>query len=191
MHDEELIRKLNAAFTLAATQINEGNGKGYRIQLKAPWQDCGLGVSKYQVQLCGMDPLSGEDVKNHRTIARFDFMTTMQKTDVLTYHGKFYWSCTAYLKDGRVIPFKEQEMNLNYPKNNPYIKCTTTGKGDFKHVKLESNCWSNCKDKIWVRFDGHEQRVVLPVRNDKTIRFYVPASGEVEVRVQDPQITII
>ena len=189
MH-EELIHKLNASFTLAATQINEGSGKGYRINMQVPWRENGLNVKTYQVQLCGIDPLSGEDVKNHKVSAKFNFMKTSHKTDVLTYHGKFYLSCTAYLNDGSVIPFKEQEIMLEYPQNNPYIKCTVSGKGDFKHVKLESNCWANCLDKIWIHFDGHRQRVMLPVRNDKTIRFCVPASGDVGVKVEDPQIQI-
>lgn len=190
MHEEELIQRLNATFTLTATQINEGSGKGYRINLNAPWRDNGLGVKTYCVQLCGIDPLSGEDVKNHKITARFDFMKTTHKTDILTYHGKFFLSCTAYLTDGRVIPFKEQEITLNFPQNSPYVKCTVTGKGDFKHVRLESNCWANCMDKIWLQFDGHEQRVALPVRNDKTVRFYVPAAGDVSVRIQDPQIQV-
>ncbi len=190
MHEEELIRKLNASFTLAATPIPEGNGKGYRINMNVPWHENGLGVKSYHVQLCGIDPLSGEDVRNHQIKAQFSYMKKAGKTDVLTYHGKFYLACTAYLEDGRIIPFKEQKIDLNYPQNSPYIKCTVTNKGDFKHVKLESNCWANCADKIWLRFDGHEQRVTLPVRNDKTIRCYVPASGAVEVKVEDAQIQI-
>ena len=190
MHEEELIRKLNASFTLAAITIPEGNGKGYRISMNVPWRDNGLGVKSYHVQLCGIDPLSGEDVRNHQIKAQFSYMMKTQKTDILTYHGKFYLACTAYLEDGRIIPFKEQKIDLNYPQNSPYIKCTVTNKGDFKHVKLESNCWANCADKIWLRFDGHEQRVTLPVRNDKTIRCYVPASGAVEVKVEDAQIQI-
>lgn len=190
MYEEELIRKLNASFTLAATPINEASGKGYRISMTVPWHERGLGVTSYHVQLCGIDPISGEDVKDHNIFAKFDFMRTNYKTDVLTYHGKFTLACSAQLRDGRVIPFKEQTIQLNYPQNSPYIKCTVSGKGDFKHVKLESNCWASCRDKIWIRFDGNEQRVMLPVRNDKTVRFYVPASGDVDVKVQDPQIQI-
>lgn len=190
MHEEELIQKLNASFTLAATPIKEGNGKGYRISMNVPWHENGLGVKSYHVQLCGIDPISGEDVRNHKIKAQFNFMKTSHKTDILTYHGEFYLACTAYLNDGRIVLFKEQKINLEYPQNSPYIKCTVTNKGEFKHVKLESNCWINCADKVWLRFDGHEQRVALPVRNDKTIRFYVPASGSVEVRVEDAQIQI-
>ena len=190
MYEEELIQKLNASFTLAATQVNEASGKGYRINLSAPWRENGLDVRTYHVQLCGIDPISGEDVKNHGVSVKFDFMRTNNKTDVLTYHGKFVLSCSAQLNDGRVIPFKEQTVNLNYPQNAPYIKCTVSGKGEFKHVKLESNCWASCMEKLWIHFDGHEQRVTLPVRSDRTIRFYVPASGDVDVKVQDPQIQI-
>ena len=187
---EELIQKLNASFILTATQINEGNGKGYRIRLSAPWRDNGLSVKYYHVQLCGIDPISGEDVKAHKVFTRFDFMKTAYSTDVLTYHGSFYLACTAYLSDGRVIPFKEQEIKLNYPQNSPYVKCTVSNSGDFKHVKLESNCWANCRDKLWIRFDGHEQRVTIPPLADKTVRFYVPTSGTVEVKVYNAQIQI-
>lgn len=191
MHEEELIQRLNASFTLAATQINEANGKGYRINMSVPWKENGLGVKKYRVQLCGIDPISGEDVKKHGISEKFDFMITKEQTGILTYHGKFYLSCSAQMSDGRIIPFKEQAINLNFPQNSPYIKCTVTGKGDFRHVKLESNCWASCMDKLWIHFDGHEQRVSIPVRSDKTVRFFVPTSGDVRVKVQDPQIQII
>ena len=187
---EELIRQLNASFKLAATQINESSGKGYRINLTVPWPVNSPGVKNYQVQLCGIDPISGDDVADHKVLAKFDFTKTSHKTDVLTYHGTFYLACTAYLNNGQAILFKKQEIRLNYPQNSPYLKSTVTGKGDFKYVKLESNCWANCSGKIWIRFDGHRQQVDLPVRSDKTVRFFVPATGDVTVEVEDPQIQI-
>lgn len=190
MINEELIQRLTASFTLTATPINEADGKGYRLNLSVPWRKQMPDIRHFHVQLCGIDPISGDDVKNHNISARFDFMKTTHKTEVLTYHGTFYFSCTACLSDGRIIPFKTQEIQLNYPQNRPYLQCTVTGKGDFKLVKLESNCWANCADKIWIRFDGHEQRVKLPVRQDRTVRFYVPASTDVDVTVQDPQVQV-
>lgn len=188
MTEEELIQKISASFTLAATQINEAGGKGYRLNLSVPWHNNALGIRYYQVQLCGTDPLSGDDIKKHQIIAQFDFMTTSHRTEVLTYHGTFEFMCTAYLSDGRSIHFKKQQIKLSFPQNQPYIRCTATSKGDFKLVKLESNCWAGYADKVWIRFDGHEQRVMLPVRSDKTVRFYVSASTDVEVYVQDAQI---
>lgn len=190
MSEEELIQKLNASFTLAATQINEADGKGYRLSLSVPWRDKVLGIKFYQVQLCGIDPISGNDIKNHDICTRFDFMKTKHRTEVLTYHGTFYFSCTAYMNDGRCITFKTQEIQLNCPQNRPYVQLTVTAKGDFKHVKLESNCWANCSDKIWIWFDGHAQQVKLPVRHDRTVRFYVPASTDVNITVQDPRIQV-
>lgn len=190
MNEEELIQRLNASFSLAATQINEANGKGYKLNLSVPWKDKFLGIKYYHVQLCGIDPISGDDVKNHCISARFDFMKTNHKTEVLSYHGTFHFSCTAHMNDGRSITFKTQEIKLNYPQNRPYIQHTVTNKGDFKLVKLESNCWANCANKVWIRFDGHTQRVALPVRYDKTVRFYVPASSDVDVIVQDSQIQV-
>lgn len=190
MTQEEKIRRLAASFTLAATQINESGGKGYRISLYAPWRENGLGVKYYHVQLCGIDPLGGGDVKEDNVFARFDFSKTSHKTEVLTYHGQFRLCCTAYLADGSIIPFKDQEITLNYPQNCPYIKYEVTGKGDFKYVRMESNCWGNCADKVWLRFDGHEQRMTIPPRYDKTVRFYVPAAGTVEVKVQDDLIQV-
>lgn len=189
MHDE-LIQKLNASFILAASQINDSSGRGYRIRLHAPWRDNGLGVKYYHVQLCGIDPLTGEDVQADNIYAQFNFAANKAETPLLTYHGTFRLCCTAYLSDGREIPFKEQAINLNFPQNCPYVKYTVSGTGGFRHVKLESNCWANCADKIWLRFDGHEQHVHLPVRFDKTVRFYVPTSGNVEVRVQDDLIQV-
>lgn len=187
---EELIQKLNASFKLAATPIKESNGKGYRLNLNVPWPVVNLGVDILQVQLCGIDPISGEDVADHHVLARFDYSKASHKTEVLTYHGTFYLACTAQMKDGQTILFKKQEIRLEYPQNIPYLKCTVSGKGDFRHVTLESNCWANCSGKIWAHFDGHAQRICLPVRPDKTVRFCVPTSGDVEIKVQDPQIHI-
>lgn len=187
---EELIQKLNASFKLAATPIKESNGKGYRLNLNVPWPVVNLGVDILQVQLCGIDPISGEDVADHHVLARFDYSKASHKTEVLTYHGTFYLACTAQMKDGQTILFKKQEIRLEYPQNIPYLKCTVSGKGDFRHVTLESNCWANCSGKIWAHFDGHAQRICLPVRPDKTVRFCVPTSGDVEIKAQDPQIQI-
>ena len=188
--EQELIQRLSAAFPPVASQVNESNGRGYRIHLHAPWHECGIAVRYYQVQLCGMDPLSGEDVKKENISAKFDFTTATLRTGVLTYHGRFRLCCSAYLADGRVIPFKEQEIILNYPQNCPYVSYTQTPKGDFRHLVLKSNCWPNCQGKLWLRFDGHEQLLSLPVRPDQTLRCYVCAKSDVEVKVTDDMIQV-
>ena len=189
-NEEELIQLLSASFPLVVTQVNEPGGKGYRLNLSVQWRNSLPNVTFFQVQLCGIDPISGDDVADHEIIKKFDFMITRHSTDVLTYHGSFYFSCTAFLNDGRSITFKKHPIQLNYPQNQPYIQCAVTSKGDFKLVRLESNCWSSCAEKVWVKFDGHLQRVMLPVRNDKTVQFYVPATTNVDVQVQDSQVQI-
>lgn len=190
MQDLDIISKLNKSFLLTASQVKESSGKGYRINLQCPRQDNSLNVKNYHVLLCGTDPLTGRDVAEDGIFCRFDFSKKTHKTDVLTYHGTFQLRCTANLVDGREITFKEQEIILNYPQNAPYVKYQVSNKGEFRLVEIESNCWANCAEKIWLRFDGHRQRVKLPPRFDRTIRFYVPASGTVTVEVQDEMIDV-
>lgn len=190
MHDEAFIKKLGASFALSASPVMENNGRGYRINMYSPWRDNGLNVEYYQVQLCGIDPLTGRDVEHDGIKARFNYSKNSYKTDVLTYHGTFRLRCTAHMSDGSNVLFKEQEIVLNYPANAPYVKYSVSGKGDFKYVEIESNCWANCADKLWLSFNGHTQRVMLQPRHDRTIRFYVPASGAVEVKVQDEMIQV-
>ncbi len=190
--EQELIQRLSAAFTLVAGQVNESKGHGYRIHMNAsaPWHELGSYVKYCHVQLCGINPISGEDVKSENIRVKFDFTTTSQQTGVLTYHGKFRLCCSAHLTDGRVIPFKEQEISLVCPQNCPYVSYTQTTKGDFRHLVLKSNCWANCEGKLWLRFDGHEQQLTLPVRPDKTLRCYVCAKTDVELAVADNSIEV-
>lgn len=190
MMSENLTESLSKGFTLVAKQINESSGRGYRLSFSATGNYSRYGVDYYKVQLCGINPLTGRDVENDHIIEKFSFEKKINKTEVLTYHGKFMLRCTAYMEDGRVITFREQPISLNYPKNTPYVKYTVSTKGDFKLMVMESNCWGNCEGKIWIYFDGHAQRVALPVDVNKTLRFYVPASGSIDVRVQDENIRV-
>lgn len=190
MQENDIINKLCKSFPLTASQVTESNGKGYRLNLYSPWRENGLNVKNYHVQLCGIDPLTGRDVAEDGIYSRFDFSKNSHKTEVLTYHGTFLLRCTANFTDGRVITFKEQEIVLNHPQNAPYVKYQVSRKGEFRFVEIESNCWANCADKIWLRFDGHQQQIRLQPRHDRTVRFYVPTSGTVEVKVQDETIQV-
>ncbi len=190
MYEDELIQKLRVSFPLTASQVNESNKKGYRLTLSSPWRDNGLDVRYYHVQLCGIDPLTGKDVVADNISTKFDFSKKTHRTEVLNYHGTFLLRCKAHMGDGRDIIFKEQEIVLNYPQNAPYVEYSFSGKGEFKLVEVESNCWANCAGKLWLCFDGHHQLLTLRPRNDKTIRFYVPTSGTIEVKVQDEKIQV-
>lgn len=185
-----LIEELRRSFTLVAVQRNEKDGKGYRISLKTSLHNYDLGVEYYQVQLCGVDPISGEDVSNEHIVARFDFMLTTSETDILTYHGNFCLRCAAKMQDGRLIPFRDQQISLNFPRNCPYVSYKVSGNGGFRYVELQSNCWANCEGKLWLLFDDHKQRLTLPPGTDKTLRFYVPAASDVTVMVADNLIQV-
>lgn len=190
MHEDTIVEKLNASFRLTATQVPEHSGRGYRIHLAAPWSETGLGVKSYHVQLCGVDPITGRDVEEDNICGDLDYSQTKAQTGVLTYHGEYLLRCTAHMTDGRVIAFRDQKISLNWPSNAPYVKYTVSGRGDFRCVKIESNCWKTCGGKIWLTFNGHFQRAAVVPRMGTTVQLYVPASGEVGVEVQDPMIEV-
>lgn len=187
---EEIKQKLNRAFVLAAGPINEGDGSGYRIHLSAPWHDTGLNVQYYEVKLCGINPITGLDVAEDQVVAQFDFAQIQYRTPVLTYHGVYQLRCSAYLTDGTEIHLRDQEIVLDYPQNSPFLRYSVTGANGFRQVRLESNCWKSCQGKIWLKYDGHQQLVRLPVRTDNSICLVVPTSGEVKVNVQNKMIQV-
>ena len=187
---EELQKSLAAAFNLTASQINEANGRGYRIHIHAPWPRQSSGVKYYLVQLCGKNPLNGEDIESQNISAKFTFDNEKEKTKILAYHGQFYLRCTAVFSDGRTVPFKEQDISLNFPQNSPYVEHTVRNAGDFKLVEIRSNCWENCDGKIWLRFEGHEQLVTQRGGPGQPLRVYVPATGDVSLVVRDELIRV-
>ena len=190
MTDTQITEMLNKNFTLVAKQVNEITKRGYRLNFNASGNYSRLGVKHINVQLCGINPLTGLDVEDNHIVETFSFEKKINKTEVLTYHGKFILRCTAYMEDGRVIPFREQPITLNFPKNIPYLKYTTSSKGGFTLITMESNCWNNCTGKIWLKYEGHYQRLSLPTIANKPLRFYVPAAGDVSIQVQDDTIQV-
>lgn len=187
---EQIKQTLNRAFVLAAGSINEGDGSGYRIHLSAPWYDTGLKVSYYEVRLCGINPITGRDVAEDGVLAQFDFAQSQYRTPVLTYHGVYQLRCSACLADGTMVHLRDQKIVLDYPQNSPFLHYTVTGTNGFRQVRLESNCWKSCQGKVWLKYDGHQQLVTLPVRTDNTICLVVPTSGEVKVNVQNKLIQV-
>lgn len=190
MVDNQITEILNKSFTLVAKQVNEITGRGYRLSFTASGNYTRQGVEYIKVQLCGINPLTGLDIADHHIIEKFSFEKKINRTEVLTYHGKFILRCTAYMDDGRVIPFRDQPITLNFPKNAPFLKYNIANKGEFKLIVMESNCWNNCTGKIWLSFDGHTQRLSLPTAQNKQLRFYVPTSGNIDIRVQDDIIQV-
>lgn len=189
MEKEELKKKLNDNFSLAAYQ--DKTDRGYKLRLRTDWNDIGCNVRGFRVQLVGINPLSGEDVKNDGIEGRFSFDCKEYMTrGILTYHGCFYLQCTAILGDGETVMFREQKIDLHCPENRPVIKYTVRETGGFKLVEIRSNCWKNYRGKVWARFDGHDQNIDLPAGADKTVCFYLNAAGNVELKVQDDTVIL-
>lgn len=187
---EELRKQFSENFNLTASQIGEANGKGYRIGIHAPWPRKSNGVKYYLVQLCGQNPLTGEDIAKHDICAKFTFDNERAKTPVLTYHGQFILRCTAVLGDGTSLVFKEQEIFLDFPQNSPYVAYKVRNAGDFKLIEIDSNCWENCRGKIWLQFDGHDQRVSFSGSPSQTLRLLIPTSENISLTVQDELIRV-
>ena len=189
MDREELIRQLPSGFGLSANQIDEKGDRGYRLHLSASWPT-NWDVRSISVQLTGVNPLSGKDVEKDAVIAKFSFEKKKILTDVLTYHGKFILRCTATLPDGEQVIFREQGINLVCKKNIPYIDYRVSCQGGFAAVDLTSNCWNHYRGKVWLHFDGHNQRIDLPMGADKHLRFVVPAVSKPEIKVQDNSVIL-
>lgn len=187
---EEIKQRLNRAFVLVARSVNEGAGSGYRIYLSAPWHNTDPNILYYEVKLCGINLITGRDVAEDHVLAQFDFANIQYKSPVLTYHGVYQLSCSAHLTDGTTVHLRDQEIKLVWPPNEPYLRYSVTEIKGFRQVKLESNCWVSCQEKVWLQYDGHQQLVSLPVRADKTIRLVVPTSGDVKVNVQNKEIQV-
>lgn len=182
----------NVQLQLTAKQINEVNGLGYRLNFEVKVLNHDPRVSCYMVYLCGVNPLTGRDLAEHGIGKSFSFTGGSFTSDRLTYHGSFTLHCTAQCKDGTTVTIKEQPLELKWQKSEPWIKWTPgPTKQGFTCIMLESNCWNSCRGKIWFWFDGHMQQVALPQECDRTVRLYIPTTGNVELRVHDKQIRII
>ena len=191
MDREELIRILDQSFQLADWQEEEKGGKGYRLCLRASWNLSSLDIRSFQVQLVGTNPLTGEDVKFENITATFSFDQKTYQSRKLTYHGKFWLRCVAVLQSGEQVEFRKQEVGLEYASNRPEICYSVKEIQGFRLIEMRSNCWGNCRGKVWITIDGHDQRVDIPAGSDKTVRFYMSALGKVSrVRVQDNDVII-
>ncbi len=190
MDREELKNKLSQAFKPSVVVLPENHGRGNRIKVKLSWPGNAMRVKYLRLQLCGMNPLTGEDVERDRIIIELDFDKVEDKTELLKYHGKFYMRCTAFLMDGTQVDFRNHRIELNYPPNKPCLTYKTKAQGDFTQVTMESNCWAGCRDKIWLCYDGHEQLMPVPGDGEQEVRVYLPASGNIEVKVQDDMVEL-
>lgn len=190
MEREELVKKLNDNFSLAAFQHNESGGNGYHLELQANWNDSGCQVRGFHVKLVGVNPLSGEDMEKDGIACKFSFDSKNFRTGILNYHGVFFLRCAALLDDGTEVVFREQELKLNCPSNKPFISYTVDKTGRFQLVTIRSNCWNRCRGKVWACFDGHEQCIDLPAGDDRVVRFYLNANGSVKLKTQDETIAL-
>lgn len=183
MEREMLKQRLSAAFRLTVNQVKERSGHGYTLHMKAAWPVNEFDVRSFRVQLVGVDPLTGRDVERDEIVAKFSFDQKQHITLPMTYHGSFRLRCAAVLEHGEVLEFKQQEIDLDYPANKPWIVYRCAPQNGFMQVTLKSNCWNNYRGRLWARFDGHDQRINLPAAADGTLSFVLPTSSEPELRV--------
>jgi hypothetical protein len=191
MDREELIRTLDKNFMLAYWQ-EENGGRSYKLCLRASWTFSGLDVRGIQVQLVGTNPLTGEDVAAENIAVTFSFDRKEYRSQrLLNYHGKFVLRCVATMGSGEKVQFRDQDIMLECEQNKPEIVYTVRETQGFRLIEIKSNCWSNCKGKLWITVDGHEQRVDIPAGRDKMVRFYMSASGRMDgIRVQNDDVII-
>ena len=191
MEKEELKKRLDDCFSLTVNQVMERNDTGYRLRMRAFWSDPGVAVSGFVVQLVGINPLTGTDVEedNVRAVFSFDNREYLSR-NVLTYHGKFRLRCVAKIGREEVV-FRQQDIRLEYAARKPLLSYRKVKEeAGFSLIEISGNCWRNCRGKVWISFDGHEQQVDLPEEKDKTVRFYVKTDGPVTLTVEDDNVTV-
>ncbi len=187
-----MIKALEGNFQLTQWQDTQKDGRGYKLHLKAIWNCSNLDVRSIQVQLVGIDPLTGEDVAAENLVATFSFdRRECEINRRLTYHGKFVLRCTAVRGSGEQVEFREQPILLECEEGKPWITYSVCEEQGFQRVEIRSNCWKSCKGKVWMNVDGHNQRIDLPAGPNNVVRFYVAGSQILgKLSVQNKQVTL-
>lgn len=192
MDREELIRALDENFQLTHWQDDQKDGRGYRLNLKASWNFANLDVHSIHVQLVGTNPLTGENIEPENIVAVFSFdQKEFQIKRKLNYHGKFCLRCTAVRGTGEQLTFRNQKIMLECPESKPRIHYSVKETQGFLMIEIRSNCWENCRGKLWITVDGHDQCVNVPAGHDNVVRCYMRGAGNLErIRVQDSNVIL-
>lgn len=189
MDNENLKKELDRAFQLSFSQ-REAPG-GYSLEMLAGWMELEESVSSYVVQLVGEDPRTGKELEpeNIRVVFSFDKKNASLQ---LNYHGTFRLRCSAVLKNRDIPPvvFREQEIQLICPQNEPYIEYKILKeKFGFSLIEIRTNCWKRCRGKVWIRAEGHDQRISQKDRNGK-IRLYIRGTDGVTLIAEDRGVKV-
>jgi len=185
---------LATEFSVQATPVPAGSG--YRLELQAQWRSTGARM-QYRVQLVGLNPLTGRDVSEENVSFFFSFEQKTDRSGTLRYHGTYKLLCYAVLESGEERLFKEQPITLRCPDSIPFLSYSCKQPGSFFRKKqgywqvtMHSNCWPYCQNKVWLRFDGHDQLVVVPKEQKDAFIFYLVTDDEPAVRITDKTITL-
>lgn len=185
---------LATEFSVQATPVPAGSG--YRLRLQAQWRNTGVRM-QYRVQLVGLNPLTGKDVSEEKVSFHFSFEQQTDESSTLRYHGKYTLRCYATPENGEEVLFKEQPITLRCPDSCPYLSYSYkqpggffTKKKGYWQVTMHSNCWPYCQNKVWLRFDGHDQLVVFPPQQKDAFVFYLVTDDEPTVRITDKTIAL-
>ena len=192
MEREELIKALDANFQLTHWQDDQKDGRGYRLNFRASWNFSNLNVRSIQVQLVGINPLTGENVEHENIIATFSFdQKEYQIKRRLNYHGKFCLRCTAVRSTGEQVVFRNQYIMLECSESKPRIVYSVRDSQGFRLVEIRANCWGNCRGKLWITIDGHDQCIDVPAGSNDIVRFYLRGTGNLErIRVMDHNVML-
>ena len=183
---EEKLKNLD--FNLSVVQ--EEASHGYQLRLKATWRPVRGWNPKFMVQLNGINPLTGKNVKDENLPYIFTFDKTSYLVENLRYHGTYTLQCFAVLEDGSQILVKEQPVELKYPESCPRLHYTVGRRNGFTKVTMKSNCWEYCTGKVLLQFDGHDQLVYFPEDLDQVYSFYLNTSSVPNIKIIGDSIKI-
>ena len=190
MQQEEMIQKLSDGFNFMVFQSDLGNGSGYELEMKVVGMPTSLGADSFQVSLCGVDPLTGQEIRCRDLSWGFDFAHRNRKSMALSYDGRFELQCEAVMEDGEQILFKTIPIELTCERNAPKVTYSLRRDGSFTRLSLQSNCRGTGRRFLWLSFENHLQRVPIPTVEDHRVCYYLPAHGDVTLETRDSTIRI-
>ncbi len=153
---------------------------GARLHMQTNWRARTPGVSKVEVRLEGVEPLTGRKLPQDYLVARFDRLTAEYRSQKLPLYGNYTLSFEAFDELGSLGVFRR--MNPLRIENTEYCPQMSYSmhkeESGWSRLELRTNYLERVRGRLWLEYDRRRYLLVngSSTKGDVKLCLYVPAS---------------